>query len=467
MARKLKAVVIGAGPGGYVAAIRLGQLGVETLLIERDRLGGECLNYGCIPSKALISVASLVRNVQQAERMGVNIKGLEVDVKKLQTWKQGVVDRLVKGVERLIAAVGVEVIYGEATFESRSRLKIASKESEEFVEPRNVIIATGSEAIPLKGLDWDGKRVLFAKEALELAKVPASMTVIGGGITGLEVGMMYAKLGTKVVVVELLEQLLPGVSKDLVKVIERSMKRLGIAFHLKSKATKLKKTKGGLTLEVETPKGKESLESEVLLVSAGRRPRLGGLAVKKTGVKQDDAGFIQVNKHMETSVRGIYAIGDVIGVPFLAHKASKEGMVAAEAIAGLPSEADYRAMPAAIFTDPEIATVGLSESDAKAEDIPIQVGKFPFLASGRALTTGNANGFVKVIAEEETGLVLGVEIVGPDASDLISEAALAIEMGAVAEDIALTVHPHPTLPESLKEAAEDVEGRAIHLPKKK
>ncbi|MEE9593390.1 MAG: dihydrolipoyl dehydrogenase [Thermoplasmata archaeon] len=463
----MKAVVIGAGPGGYVAAIRLGQLGIETLLIERDRLGGECLNYGCIPSKALISVASLVRNVQQAERMGVNIKGLEVDVKKLQAWKQGVVDRLVKGVERLTAAVGVEVIYGEATFESRARLKITSKDAEEWVEPRNVIIATGSEAIPLKGLDWDGKQVLFAKEALELAKVPASMTVIGGGITGLEVGMMYAKLGTKVVVVELLEQLLPGVSKDLVKVIERSMKRLGIAFHLKSEATKLKKTKDGLTLEVETPKGKESLESEVLLISAGRRPRLGGLAVKKTGVKQDEAGFIQVNKRMETSVRGIYAIGDVIGVPFLAHKASKEGMVAAEAIAGLPSEADYRAMPAAIFTDPEIATVGLSESDAKADGIPIQVGKFPFLASGRALTTGDANGFVKIIAEEETGLVLGVEIVGPDASDLISEAALAIEMGAVAEDIALTIHPHPTLPESLREAAEDVEGRAIHLPKKK
>lgn len=467
MARKVKAVVIGAGPGGYVAAIRLGQLGVDTLLIERDRLGGECLNYGCIPSKALISVGSLVRNVQQAERMGVRIKGLEVDAKKLQTWKQRVVDRLVKGVERLTESVGVEVLYGEATFESRSRLKITSKDAEEWVEPQNVIIATGSEAIPLKGLDWDGKQVLFAKEALELAKIPASMTVIGGGITGLEVGMMYAKLGTQVVVVELLEQLLPGVSKDLVKVVERSMKRLGIAFHLKSKATKLKKTKEGLTLDVETPKGKESLESEVLLVSAGRRPRLGGLAIEKTGVKRDKEGFIQVNRRMETNVRGIYAIGDVIGIPFLAHKASKEGMVAAEVIAGLPSEADYRAMPSAIFTDPEIATVGLSESDAKAEGIPIQVGKFPFLASGRALTTGDANGFVKVIAEEETGLVLGVEIVGPDASDLISEAALAIEMGAVAEDIALTIHPHPTLPESLREAAEDVEGRAIHLPKKK
>ncbi|MFQ5908271.1 MAG: dihydrolipoyl dehydrogenase [Thermoplasmata archaeon] len=463
----MKAVVIGAGPGGYVAAIRLGQLGVDTLLIERDRLGGECLNYGCIPSKALISVGSLVRNVQQAERMGVRIKGLEVDAKKLQTWKQRVVDRLVKGVERLTESVGVEVLYGEATFESRSRLKITSKDAEEWVEPQNVIIATGSEAIPLKGLDWDGKQVLFAKEALELAKIPASMTVIGGGITGLEVGMMYAKLGTQVVVVELLEQLLPGVSKDLVKVVERSMKRLGIAFHLKSKATKLKKTKEGLTLDVETPKGKESLESEVLLVSAGRRPRLGGLAIEKTGVKRDKEGFIQVNRRMETNVRGIYAIGDVIGIPFLAHKASKEGMVAAEVIAGLPSEADYRAMPSAIFTDPEIATVGLSESDAKAEGIPIQVGKFPFLASGRALTTGDANGFVKVIAEEETGLVLGVEIVGPDASDLISEAALAIEMGAVAEDIALTIHPHPTLPESLREAAEDVEGRAIHLPKKK
>ncbi len=466
MARKVKTVVIGAGPGGYVAAIRLGQLGVETLLVERDRLGGECLNYGCIPSKALISVGHLVHKVQEAERMGIRIKGLEIDVKKLQTWKQGVVDRLVKGVETLTQAAGAEVLYGEATFESRSRLKIRSKDAEEWVEPQNAVIATGSEAIPLKGLEWDGKQVLFAREALELPKLPATMTVIGGGITGLEVGMMYAKLGTKVVVVELLDQLLPGISKDLVKVIERSLKRLGVPFHLKSRATRLKKTKEGLTLEVETPKGQETLESEVLLISAGRRPRLGGLALEKTGVKQDEAGFIQVNKRMETNVPGIYAIGDVIGTPFLAHKASKEGFVAAEVIAGLPSEADYRAMPAAIFTDPEIATVGLSEDDAKAEGIPTQVGKFPFLASGRALTTGEANGFVKVIAEEDTGLVLGVEIVGPNASDMISEAALAIEMGAVAEDIALTVHPHPTLPESLMEAAEDVEGRAIHLPKK-
>ncbi|MFQ5986194.1 MAG: dihydrolipoyl dehydrogenase [Thermoplasmata archaeon] len=466
MARKVKTVVIGAGPGGYVAAIRLGQLGVETLLVERDRLGGECLNYGCIPSKALISIGNLVRKVKEAERMGVRIQGLDVDVKKLQGWKQGVVDRLVKGVERLTEAAGVEVLYGEATFDSRARLKITSKDAEEWVEPQNVIIATGSEATPLKGFDWDGEKVIFAKEALELPKVPAGMTIIGGGITGLEIGMMYAKLGTKVVVVELLDQLLPGVSKDLVKVIERSMKHLGIPYHVKSKATKLKKTNKGVALEVETPNGKKTFESDILLISVGRRPRLGGLAIEKTGVQLDETGFIRVNKRMETNVRGMFAIGDVVGVPFLAHKASKEGIIAAEVIAGLPSEADYRAMPSAIFTDPEIATVGLSETDARAEGVAVQVGKFPFLASGRALTTGEANGFVKVIAEKDTGLVLGAEIVGPDASDLISEAALAIEMGAVAEDIALTVHPHPTLPESFMEAAEDVGGRAIHLPKK-
>ena len=467
MARKVKTVIIGAGVGGYVAAIRLGQLREEVLVVERDRLGGECLNYGCIPSKALITVGSLVHKIQEAERMGVTVEGLKVDPKKLQTWKQGVVDRLVKGVETLLQSAGAEVVHGEATFESRSRLKITSQDAEEFVEPKNVIIATGSEPIPLKGFDWDGERVLFAKEALEMPKIPASMIVIGGGITGLEIGMMYAKLGTKVTVVELLDQLLPGVTEDIVKVIERSMKRLNMPFFLKSRATKLTKKKAGITLEVKTPKGEETLESEVLLISAGRRPRLGGLDLEKAGVTLDESGFIQVNERMETSVRGIYAVGDVIGVPFLAHKASKEGIVAAEVIAGLPSEADYRAMPAAIFTDPEIATVGLSEAEAKAEGIATRVGRFPFLASGRALTTGDANGFVRVIAEEDTGLVLGVEIVGPDASDMISEAALAIEMGAVAEDIALTVHPHPTLPESLQEAAEDVEGRSIHLPRKK
>ncbi|MFQ5837486.1 MAG: dihydrolipoyl dehydrogenase [Thermoplasmata archaeon] len=466
MARKVRAAVIGAGPGGYVAAIRLGQLGVETVLVEKDRLGGECLNYGCIPSKALISIGNLVHKVRGAEEMGVHVKGLTVDGEKLQSWKRKVVDRLAKGIAGLCKAAGVEVLYGDATFLSPRRLEVSSAEGMTTLEAENFIIATGSEPIPLKGFDVDGERVIFPKQSLELTRIPESMTIIGGGITGLEIGTMYAKLGTRVVVVELLDQLLPGIPMDIVKVIERSLRRLRVEYHVKSKALGLEKREDRVVLEVETPQKRIRIESELLMVSVGRRARTAGLGLDKAGVKLNSEGFIRVDKRMQTSAQGIYAIGDVIGVPYLAHKASKEGIVAAEAIAGLPSEADFRAMPAAIFTDPEIAMVGLSEEQAGEQGYDVAVGKFPFSASGRALTTGKADGFVKVVAERSTREVLGVQIVGPEASDLISEAALAIEMGAVADDIALTVHPHPTLPESFMEAAEDVLGKAIHIPKR-
>ncbi len=466
MTKKVKAAVIGAGPGGYVAAIRLGQLGVDTVLVERDKLGGECLNYGCIPSKALISVGNLVHSVRNAERMGVRVEGLRVDAERLQSWKQRVVDRLGRGIAGLCKAAGVEVMYGEATFTSPHQLVVSSKEGKAKVEAENVIIATGSEPMPLKGFEVDGERIVFPKHALELSRVPRSLTVIGGGITGLEIGTMYAKLGTKVVVVELLEQLIPGMPMDLIRVLEKSLRRLGVDFHVRTKALGLEKVKGGVVLEVQTPKKRMKIRSDLLLISVGRRPRTRGLALDKVGVKMDSGGFVKVDRSMRTNIAGIYAIGDLIGMPYLAHKASKEGIVAAEAIAGLPSEADYRAMPAAIFTDPEIATVGLSEKEAENEGHDVMVGKFPFRASGRALTQGEAEGFVKVIADRSSREVLGVHIVGPDASDLISEAALAIEMGAVVDDIGLTVHPHPTLPETLMEAAEQALGRAIHVPKR-
>ncbi|MCJ2519633.1 MAG: dihydrolipoyl dehydrogenase [Candidatus Thermoplasmatota archaeon] len=466
MGRKAEAVVIGAGPGGYVAAIRLGQLGVETVLVEKDSLGGECLNYGCIPSKALISVGNLVHRVQNAERMGIRFKGLTVDVNRLQSWKRSVVRRLTKGIAHLCKAAGVDVLYGSATLTTPNQLDVISDEGKTSLEFESAIIATGSEPIPLRGFEVDGKKVIFPREALELTRLPKSMTVIGGGITGLEIGTMYAKLGTRVEVVELLEQLLPGISPDIVRVIERSLKRIGVEYHVRTKALGMEKRGDGVVLDVETPEERMKIESELLMVTVGRRPNTGGLGLDKAGVELDSDGFISVDRSMQTSVPGIYAIGDVIGIPYLAHKASKEGIVAAEAIAGMNSEADYRAMPAAIFTDPEIATVGLSEEEAMKQDYEIIVGKFPFRASGRALTYGESDGFVKLIAERSSGEVLGVEIVGPEASELISEAALAIEMGAVAEDIGLTVHPHPTLPESLMEAAEAALGRAIHIPKR-
>lgn len=464
--RKVQAAVIGAGPGGYVAAIRLGQLGVETVLIEKDKLGGECLNYGCIPSKALISMGNLVHRIQHAERMGITVKGLAVNAEKLQSWKQSVVDRLTKGVGILCKAAGVEVLYGTASFVAPHELEVPTAEGTTTLEVENAIVATGSEPIPLRGFDVDGERVVFAKQALELAPIPKRMTVIGGGITGLEIATMYAKLGTQVVVVELLDQLIPGLALDLVREVERSLKRLGVEYHVETKALGMEVGEDVVTLEVETPEERMRVESDVLLVSVGRRPRTAGLGLEAAGVELDDDGFVRVNKRMRTNVEGIYAIGDVTGIPYLAHKASKEGIVAAEAIAGEASEADWVAMPAAIFTDPEIATVGLSEAEAKEQGHDLLVGKFPFRASGRALTHGEAEGFVKVIGDAESKALLGVEIVGPEASDLISEAALALEMGALVEDVALTVHPHPTLSESVMESAEDALDRAIHIPRR-
>lgn len=466
MARSVKAVVIGAGPGGYVAAIRLGQLGVETVLVERDKLGGECLNYGCIPSKAIISTGNLVHKIQNMGEMGVKVKGLSVDAKKLQAWKQSVVDRLTGGIASLCKSAGVEVIYGTATFTGPHSLEVVTEESKTAIEAENVIIATGSEPIPLKGFDVDGDRIISPKQSLELTSIPGSLTVIGGGITGLEIGTAYAKLGSKVVVVELLEQLIPGLSLDLVRVIERTLKRLGIEYHVKTKALGAEVTDDGVVVGIQTPKERVEIVSDFLMISVGRRPSTAKLGLDDVGVELDKDGFIKVDSRMQTSVPGIYAIGDVTGIPYLAHKASKEGIVAAEAIAGLPTEADFRAMPAAIFTDPEIATVGLSEEEAKEQGYDVIVGKFPFRASGRALTHDDLEGFVKVIGERSSQEALGVQIVGPEASDLISEAALAIEMGATVEDIGLTVHPHPTLSEAVMEAAEDALDRAIHLPKK-
>ncbi len=466
MARKVEAVVIGAGPGGYVAAIRLGQLGVETVLIEKDALGGECLNYGCIPSKAIISTGNIVHHVRNMEKRGVKVKGLQVNAKKLQSWKQSVVDRLTRGVGTLCKAAGVEVLYGTAAFTGPHALEVTTEEGKTSLEAEHVIIATGSEPIPLKGFEVDGDRVIYPRQALELTRIPKSLTVIGGGITGLEIGTAYAKLGAKVVVVELLDQLIPGLSLDLVRVIERTLKRLGIEYHVKTKALGLERAEDGLVLAVETPKERMEIVSEFLMVSVGRRPSSSALGLDKAGVELNEEGFVKVDSTMQTNVKGIYAIGDVTGIPYLAHKASKEGIVAAEAIAGLPSEADFQAMPAAIFTDPEIATVGLSEEEAKEEGYEVIVGKFPFRASGRALTQDDTEGFVKVIGEKSSRDVLGVQMVGPEASDLISEASLAIEMGATLDDIGLTVHPHPTLSEALMEAAEDALGKAIHLPKK-
>ncbi|HYB83860.1 MAG TPA: dihydrolipoyl dehydrogenase [archaeon] len=461
--QKTEAAVIGSGPGGYVAAIRLGQLGKETLLIEREKLGGVCLNIGCIPSKALVRVAKLKQRIEAAKQIGLEVSGVNVDFVKVQAWKQGVVDRLVSGIEYLLKGNNVRIIKGTGKFRGAHELEVTTTSGVEAVEAKDVIIATGSRYFDLPAFKFDGTTIISSTEALSLNQVPKNLAIIGGGVSGLEMGTMFAQLGCKVTVIEMLDQLLPGTDIDLVRIVERSLRKLGIEYHVKSKANEYRNGKLYATLE----DGREgAFEAEKVLVTVGRRPNTDGIGLEKAGVQTDSHGFIRVNKKMQTNVSGVYAIGDVIGPPMLAHKASKEGIVAAEVIGGMNSEADFHAIPGVIFTDPEIATVGLTESQAKENGYDPIVGKFPFTALGRALLAGETEGFTKVVADKASKLLLGVHIVGAEASDLISEAALAIEMGATLDDVGLTVHPHPTLPEAVMEAAEAAEGKAIHILQK-
>jgi dihydrolipoamide dehydrogenase len=461
--QKTEVAVIGSGPGGYVAAIRLGQLGKETILIEKENLGGVCVNIGCIPSKALIRTAKLKQRIETAKQIGLEVSNVSVDFAKVQAWKQRVVDRLVSGIDYLLKGNNVKVIKGTGSFRGPHELEITTTTGIEVVEARNVIVATGSRYFDLPTFKFNGTTIISSTEALSLQQVPKTLAVIGGGVSGLEIGTMYTQLGCKVTIIEMLDQLLPGTDIDLVRIVERSLRKLGIEYHVKSKANEYRDGKLYATLE----DGKErAFEAEKVLVTVGRRPNTDGIGLEKAGVHADPHGFIQVNKKMQTNVPGVYAIGDVVGLPMLAHKASKEGIVAAEVIAGLNSEADFHAIPGVIFTDPEIATVGLTESQAKENGYDTIVGKFPFTALGRAVLAGETEGFTKIVADKSSNLVLGVHIVGSEASDLISEAALAIEIGATLEDIGFTIHPHPTLPEGIMEAAEAAKRKAIHILQK-
>jgi dihydrolipoamide dehydrogenase len=463
MTQKTEALVLGSGPGGYVAAVRLGQLGKEPILVEKDRLGGVCLNVGCIPSKALIRIAKLKKQIDAAKQIGLEVSDIKIDFGKVQTWKQSIVDRLVSGVEYLCKENNVKIVKGEGNFKGPHELEVRTATGTETIEAQNAIIATGSRPFEIPGFKFDGAHIITSTEALELKEVPKNFIVIGGGVTGLEMATMYAQLGSKVTIVEMLDQLLPGVDIELVRIIERTFRRSGVDYHVKSRAKEFRDGKVYANLE----DGKDgSFPADKVLVTVGRRPNSDGIGLERAGVKTDSKGWIIVNKKLETNVPGIYAIGDVIGAPMLAHKASKEGVIAAERIAGMNSEADFRGIAWAIFTDPEIASVGLTEAQAKEMGYDPVIGKFPFTALGRALIAGETEGFVKVIGDKNSDLVLGVHIVGPEASDLIGEAALSVEMGATLEDIGYTIHPHPTFPEALMEAAEAAKRKAIHIVQK-
>jgi len=463
--KTFEAIVIGGGPGGYVAAIRLGQLGVKTLCVEAEYMGGVCLNWGCIPSKALIAASNLVEKIRGASDMGITVGELTIDVAKMQVWKDGIVKKLTGGVRALVKGNGAEIVDGSAKLVSKDTIEVTLPDGskQRIKATKGIIIATGAETIHIPGFEPDGETVITAREAVSLSAAPESMAIIGGGVIGLELGMVYQKLGAKLTIIEMTDQLLPGIDDDLVMVVQKHLKKGGADIRLGTKAQSLKKTKKGATLTIDKGGKTQEIKAEKVLVAVGFKPRSADVGLAAAGVKTDARGHITHDAQMRTNVPTIFAVGDVSGAPYLAHKASKEGEIAAEVIAGHQSAADYRGMPAAIFTHPEIATVGLSEAAAKAQGIEVKVGKFPFAASGRAMAVRETDGFIKVIIDKKDHQLLGVGIVGPEASDLISEAALALEMCAYAEDVALTIHPHPTLGEGVMEAFKAALGEAIHI----
>ena len=457
--------VIGAGPGGYVAAIRAAQKGLDTTLIERDAYGGTCLNHGCIPSKAFIHGADVAHEAGTAEELGIHADPA-VDMGRMQEWKSGVVDRLTGGVEKLCKANGVNLVEGTATFADENRLRVAhdgAGQGSESIEFDHAIVATGSRPIQVPGFAFDGERVLSSRDLLGMESVPDSLVVVGAGYIGMELSTMLAKLGTDVTVVEMLDDVLPGYEEDVRRIVRKRAAELGVEFRFGEGASGWEEAGDGVAVATETEDGEESeYLAERVLVAVGRSPVTDTLELGNAGLEPDENGFIETDHQARTDVDSILAVGDVAGEPMLAHKASKEGIVAAAVAAGEPAALDHQAVPAAVFTDPEIATVGLTEAEAEAEGFTPAVGQMPFDASGRALTTGHTEGFVRLVADEDTGFVLGGQIVGPDASELIAEVALAVEMGATLEDVAATVHTHPTLAEATMEAAENAMGQAIH-----
>lgn len=459
--RETDLVVIGGGPGGYVCAIRASQLGLRTILVEKARLGGECLIAGCIPSKSLISVAKAYDKVREGARFGIRATDLSIDVAALQAWKTGVVSALETGVATLCKGNKVSVIKGVAELTGPNVVTLRTDTGTEEVRTKYAVIATGSTTVQLPGLEFDGSLVIGSREALELKTLPKKILIVGGGYIGLEIACMYQRLGSKIVVVELMDQLLPGTEADLVRYVHRNLEKRGAEIHLKSKVVSIEK--GAIVkAKVETPAGPVDVEADLMLVSAGRRPVTSGLNLERVGVELDPKGYIKTDSRMQTNLNWVYAVGDVRGMPLLAHKAQKEGIVAAESMAGLPTVAEWKTVPWTVFTDPEISGAGLTEKQALDSGYQVKKSRFPFAALGRAIAAGEPDGFVRVVYDAQTRVVLGVQIVGPEASDLISEAALAIEMGATLEDIALTIHPHPTLPEALMEAAESGAGRSVH-----
>jgi dihydrolipoamide dehydrogenase len=463
--READVVVLGGGPGGYAAAFRAADLGLDTVLVEaRGALGGECLHVGCIPSKALLGIAALIHDAADATEAGVVFGAARIDAAKLRAWTQRSINRLAQGLAGLAKARGVDVVAGHGRFDGDGSIRVAREDGPPAtLRFKHAIVATGSRPATLPGLE-QGPRVWDSTAALALSATPARLLVVGGGYIGLELGSVYAALGTEVTVVELLDGLLPGVDRDLVAPLAR---RLGKRFKrilLGTKLTGMRDTGSALAVELAGEGAPAHLEVDQLLVAVGRRPLTDDLGLEHTHAARDARGFITVDAQRRTADPRVFAIGDVAGEPMLAHKAVAEGLVAAEAIAGHPAAFEPRAVPAVVFTDPEVAWCGLMEAEARTRGVEVRTVKVPWSASGRAVAMGRPDGLTKLVFESASGRLLGVGLVGPHAGDLLAEGTLAVEMGAVAEDLAGTIHTHPTLSETLGEAAELFLGRSIHLP---
>jgi len=465
MAEKFQAAVIGGGPGGYVCAIRLAQLGIKTACIEsRGTLGGTCLNIGCIPSKSLLNLSENFQKAKNLSKIGIEVGEVNLNLQKMMQNKDKAVTTLTKGVEFLFKKNKVTYFKGTGQLKSKSEITIIEKENKETnIQSDNIIISTGSEPVSLPGIKFDEEKIISSTGALSLKSVPKKMVVVGGGYIGLEMGSVWSRLGSEVHVVEFLDHITPGMDKEISNEFMKILKKQGLNFHLQTKVEKISKSNNGVIIETSGKEGKKiKFESDVVLISVGRKAYTKNLNLEKIGIKLDEKKRIKVNKNYQTNIKNIYAIGDVIEGPMLAHKAEEEGIAVAELISGQSGHVNYEVIPSVVYTTPEVASVGKTEEQLKEKNQKYKIGKFPFMANSRAKAIDEPDGFVKILADATTDKVLGAHLIGPHAGELIAEMAIAMEFGASSEDIARTCHAHPTFSEAVKEAALSVEKRQIH-----
>ena len=465
MSEKFDAVIIGGGPGGYVCAIRLSQLGFKTACVEtRDTLGGTCLNIGCIPSKSLLNLSENYHKAKSFQKIGIEIGDLKLNLEKMMENKDKAVSNLTKGIEFLFKKNKVSYFKGTGSFKTKNQILVTDKnKNQTIIDTRYTIISTGSEPTSIPGVKFDEKIIISSTGALQIPKVPKKMVIVGGGYIGLEMGSVWSRLGSKVQVIEFLDHITPGMDREISNEFMKILVKQGVSFKLKTKVEKITKLSHGASIEVSGPDGKkDKIEADIVLISVGRKPYTRNLNLDKIGVELDKSGKVKVDKKFQTNIEGVYAVGDVIDGPMLAHKAEEEGIAVAELIAGQSGHVNYDVIPSVIYTSPEVASIGKTEEQLKDLNINFKIGKFSLMANSRAKAINETEGFVKILADKKTDKVLGVHIIGLHAGEMIAEMAVAMEFGSSAEDIARTCHAHPTFSEAIKEAALSVDKRAIH-----